>query len=383
MIKIGFISKSNPLNWNGWSGTIHKLYESIELTGICEPYWIPVKKSPLCRCTIELFSGYAKLRGKQIAAMDFIPIAKQLSNSIDPELINRADILFIPAECAYSYSLNTTKPIIYLTDVTVKILFNYYPELTNVLKSNMNQGNAIEQRALSKATKVICSSAWAQNSIINDYHIPKEKVSVIEFGANIDEADIAPHQTQQKDRIDILFNGVKWERKGGDIAVETCRILNQEGIKVTLHIVGIKKLDKDIQALPFVDYIGYLNKNDQSQYKRLINLMTLCDLLLLPTKAEASAIVFCEASAFELPVFTYDTGGISNYVINGVNGYRLDLNCTGKDFAAKIKTCINHNEFEKLRQGCRTTYKQKLNWNVWGQQFKQIVTSIICPPSQS
>ena len=53
--------------------------------------------------------------------------------------------------------------------------------------------------------------------------------------------------------------------------------------------------------------------------------MSSSDILLLPTQAECAGIVFVEASAYSMPIFTHDTGGISNYVINGINGYRLPL----------------------------------------------------------
>ena len=34
-----------------------------------------------------------------------------------------------------------------------------------------------------------------------------------------------------------------------------------------------------------------------------------------------------------MPVFTYDTGGIGNYVIDGYNGYRLRLGASANDFS--------------------------------------------------
>ena len=37
----------------------------------------------------------------------------------------------------------------------------------------------------------------------------------------------------------------------------------------------------------------------------------------------------------ESPVITYDTGGVGNYVINGLNGYRLPLSSDAKDFRIK------------------------------------------------
>ena len=107
-----------------------------------------------------------------------------------------------------------------------------------------------------------------------------------------------------------------------------------------------------------------------------MNLLKTCDLFLLPTRAECAGIVFAEASAFGLPIFTYDTGGVSDYVINGKNGYRLSLNSTGKDFACMIETVITRNKSGMLSEGGRNLYLDRLNWRCWGDRFNQLITNM-------
>ena len=105
--------------------------------------------------------------------------------------------------------------------------------------------------------------------MINDLNQNKEKVHSIEFGANLDKQDILENTFNYTDHLHILFLGVDWERKGGDIALKTCKLLNDNGIKTTLHIVGIKNLDDEVAKLPFVDNIGFLDsklKNDTIEY---------------------------------------------------------------------------------------------------------------------
>ena len=41
-----------------------------------------------------------------------------------------------------------------------------------------------------------------------------------------------------QDRIDLLFLGRDWERKGGPLAVEVTRLLREAGVAATLHVVG-------------------------------------------------------------------------------------------------------------------------------------------------
>lgn len=68
--------------------------------------------------------------------------------------------------------------------------------------------------------------------------------------------------------------------------------------------------------------------------------------------------LFCEASAYSLPIITYDTGGVGDYVINGKNGYRLPLEASGKDFANKIIDILHDEaELEKMQKCARTMYE--------------------------
>jgi eps10P len=104
--------------------------------------------------------------------------------------------------------------------------------------------------------------------------------------------------------------------------------------------------------------------------------MSSSDILLLPTQAECAGIVFVEASAYSMPIFTYDTGGISNYVINGINGYRLPLKSDSYEFASKIENCIKSGELSLMQEYAANLYKEKLNWAHWSKRFKKIIDNI-------
>lgn len=82
------------------------------------------------------------------------------------------------------------------------------------------------------------------------------------------------------------------------MAVEAVKWLNENDISTTLHIIGIRKLDADIVSLPFVENIGFLNKNNKGDYDKLVRTIKTSHLLLLPTQAECAGIAFVEASAY-------------------------------------------------------------------------------------
>ena len=174
-------------------------------------------------------------------------------------------------------------------------------------------------------------------------------------------------------KVNILFSGVEWGRKGGDVAVETVRLLNEQGIEARLVIAGIKELPQQYHGLPYIEYVGFLNKNNPEQYRRYVKLWQEANLFLLPTQAECSAIVYCEASAYGVPIFTYDTGGTGDYVIDGVNGYKLPPTATAADFAACIRRNLNAASLQALHEGGLRLYKEKLSWSAWSRRFREIM----------
>ena len=373
-MKIGYIGWFNPQDRKSLSGTPYKICKSLESMGY-EIKWIPVKQSLIYKLYSKYITVKKRILGKNINVSHSLRGAILQSKTIDKNQFEDCDILFAPFASEALYCIKTKKPIIYLSDATYNIMVDYY--FKNLSKSSIREGDRVEQRALDLASSIIVSSDWAYNSVINNYHQPKRKVHVIEFGANIDDKDIIQHKFEFDGHLNLLFLGVDWQRKGGRIAVDACRWLNENGTPATLYIVGIKDLDENTKCLPYVKDLGFLNNNIPEQYRILVDTIKKCHCLLLPTLAECSAIAFCESSANGLPVFSHDTGGVKNYVYDGENGYLLPLGSDGKDFGKKIKECLISGELERMSEIAKLVYKEKLNWNVWAKRVNVILEELL------
>lgn len=379
MITIGLLSKDNPEDRFAWSGTLFKMYRHLN-TENSRCIWIPIKSSVSSRIYQFLLRCFCKLLRRNASLIHTKYVAKDFARSIDSTLMQVCDVLLAPGTPYVAY-LNTDKPIVVFSDATFACLYNYYPSCSNFFHFNILDGNAIEKRALQNATYIVFSSNWAKHSAEYDYLIDNAKISVVKFGANVDEKDISPlvdrFSRVTDGLLDVLFLGVEWERKGGDIAVETVRILNEQGISARLHIVGIRNLDSNIESLPYIDNHGFLNKNNPTEYKEIVRLLNSTHILLLPTVAECSSIAFVEASNFGLPIFTYDTGGVSDYVLNHENGVCLPLSATPSDFASVIMFSIENDLLSKMSSNGIDICNSVLNWNNWGKEMLNILNAVI------
>lgn len=366
---IGYVSVANPFeDRKAWSGTIFKIREGLENAGY-NVVWIPIKLGFLYRFA-NILSRFIYGKGPREHG-NFLTWIRAVSTSW--ELIGTCDYLFFPGDCQITKYRKVDKPIIYYSDATFKQMIGYYwKDLSGLL---LREGDRNERIANDNSTIIIKSSHWAINSVVTDYQQKTSKCHVLEFGANIDERDIVKTDIYHGGPVNILFSGVEWERKGADIAIDTVKELNRKGVEAKLFLVGIKEenIPEKYKNISCVDYIGFLNKNIPEQYQKLITIMGRCNLFLLPTKAACAGIVLCEASAFGLPIFTFDTGGIGNYVIDGMNGYKLTMDADANAFATKIKEAIETNELLKLREGCLNFYEEKLNWKAWANNFKKLM----------
>lgn len=378
MKKVGFVCSTNPFaDRVAWSGTIYKLRDAIELAGF-EVTWIPY--DPLYKIDSwknKLNSLYWEKRKrfthKYVLEGDLsMANAKRYAQSIDLKKVEECDCLFFPTGGQISYYLKTDVPIIYHSDATVPLMIDYY--WYDIDKSFLRIAQRLDKFAARKSFINIRSSQWAIDSVINDYKCDKSKCFVLEFGANIDSKDITPNPSYERGRLNILFSGVDWKRKGGDIAVETVRLLRGKGMDVHLLIVGIKELPIQYKDIDYIEYYGFLNKNKPDDYKMYIQLYKQSHLFILPTKAECSAIVFSEAAAFGIPCYTFATGGTANYVINDYNGYAFPQGSSPQDFADKIYSDIKDGKMKNYHDNALILCKEKLSWEAWARQFKKLMS---------
>lgn len=372
---IGYICESNPFtDCNAWSGTIYNIRKSIENAGF-EVIWIPFSTNTrLVRLSEKLRWKLYYLCGKKniLGGVHFLPEVYGYARSIEKNrLLKKCDVLFFPRGGQVGLFLKTDKPIIYYSDATAYVMVDYY--WSNCHPLSVKMACFIEKKASQKATLNIRSSQWAANSVINDCKCDSSRSLVLEFGANLDSKDIQPIDPYKNGQLQVLFSGVDWKRKGGDIAVETVRLLREKGFEAILHVVGIRELPSYCRHYDFIVFHGFLNKKETADYQKYIELFRNCHIMLLPTLAECSAIVYCEAAGFGMPTYTYATGGTQNYVVNGINGYTLSPDKGANDFSDVIIHDIIHNNMKSLHEGAMNLYSEKLSWSAWSKRFRSII----------
>jgi glycosyltransferase involved in cell wall biosynthesis len=357
-----------------WSGAIHSMFMAIEKKWGSVTYLGPnASGHDLFGKTCNVLSR--ALFHKQYNYRHCIAKSIRFGGILNRKLAHEQfDCIVAPAASTEIACLQTNIPIIYIIDATFSLVVDYYSEYSGLSAVSIKEGNWIERAALKKSSVIICTSQWARQSAMDSYGIDEAKLSIIPFGANIENIPSAEEIKAKKNsgRCQLLFLGVDWERKGGSIAFDTLCELDKIGVAAELVVCGCTPpahyTHKAMRIIPFLD------KTAAADMKKLYELFSLTDFLLLPTRAEGFGIVFCEANAFGVPAITSDTGGVSGAVTNGENGYRLPLSATGAEYARLIADIyLDDHRYKKLSQTSREKFEKQLNWDAWATSLREII----------
>ncbi|MCI0395817.1 MAG: glycosyltransferase family 4 protein [Chloroflexi bacterium] len=264
----------------------------------------------------------------------------------------------------------TEKPLVLYTDVM--ITYNYaerklpQARLSNLSPLSLWLCRQTIRQGIKRADLCVFPVQWVADEALK-YHPAGQKVRVIPFGANIIDPGPAVAagrnlaQAIEQNRIDLLFVGKDWARKGGDVAVAVTAELHRRGIQATLHCVGSTPSSPVDET--FVRRYGLLDKANEQQRKQLYDLYRCCDAFILPSSSEGFVIVALEAAAFGLPSLAYWAMGVTDAVKDDQSGLLFPLGAPAETFAEAIAGWLQDPAaYSRLATGARAYYENSVNW---------------------
>jgi glycosyltransferase involved in cell wall biosynthesis len=334
---------------------------------------------PVILYVLKVFNKISKkLFHRHIDVMHSIMLSKKFA-SIERRKLAKVnpDFIFAPAASVEIAFLETDVPIIFSSDATLTLVLEYYPEYSNWWPRLRANSQKVEAEAFRRANVLLFSSSWAARSAVRDYQIDEKRARAVPYGANIEAAPPREQILQKKkgDVCRLLFLGVSWSRKGGSLAFAALQELTALGVNAELVVCGC--VPPEGVTHPKMKVIPFLNKDNPAEYQVYQKLMSECNFLFVPTRAESFGIVFCEAGAYGLPVISTRTGGVPDIVRDGENGYLLSLEADGKEYAAIIHQIFSDDErYYKLVRSSRDSYDERLSWAAWASKVNEAIKDL-------
>jgi len=373
-LKIAFLTSTDPTDKTAWSGIHFQMFQSLKKLA---PETVAIGPAPdiIPRGIVFLLNRFFELiMKKRYNKAQNLILSWWYAVFFSFKLWNKKyDLLFVPVGSTQIAFLKTKLPIYSYGDTSFSQIEGYYPEFSNLVGLSRWESELIEKRAQKKADVKMYASQWAAKHVVEHYNDNSSgQPYVIPFGANIERESIPAFNTKKlNDPVcRLLFIGVDWERKGGQIALDTLIYLNNKGIHTKLTVIGCIPPTKH----PQMHVIPFLNKNKSEDYQEFIRIFQESHFFILPTRAECAGIVYAEASAFSVPSLATNTGGVSSVVKNGENGFLFNMDASAEEYAQVIEELfLNKKRYLTFAEQARKCYLNELNWTHWGTEVIKIM----------
>jgi len=376
-MKILYLSYENSDGIKTWSGTTKSIRDFLAVDN--DIITLDNLKQPI-DILFKLYSKLFYLFGYRTDYNRNNLFIKLISKRINKKLKSLDfDLVFAPGTLFISY-LTTNKPIVVWADATFADLVETYPQYSKLPNWQLKSGHKLESKALNNAAKVIFAASWCLDSATNYYNIEKEKLEVIPFGSNI-KNDLSANdiinyaKSKDKNKINLMFIGADWDKKGGDILLDIYSELKKLNPSYELDIVGSKPNNPvDIVGVRFH---GFLDKSKKAKKEKLDSIFKKSHYFILPSKAEAFGIVVCEANSYGLPVFANCVGGFKDTVKSGINGELFDIKENPKLIAAKINDSISKGRYETKSLNSFNHYENNFRWETSIEKINKLLKELV------
>ncbi|MCC6730429.1 MAG: glycosyltransferase family 4 protein [Chthonomonadales bacterium] len=175
--------------------------------------------------------------------------------------------------------------------------------------------NRLTRRTFGAAAHLVSWSHWAKRSLVADYAIPEDRVTVIPPGVDMDRWRCVREEAAGGRPVRLLFVGGNFRRKGGAVLLDAFRA--RLAAHCTLDIVTREPVDA--AGVPGVCVHRGLSSNDPA----LLALYRHADAFVFPTLGDCLPIAVMEAMAASLPVVATTVGALEEAVVDGETGFLL------------------------------------------------------------
>jgi glycosyltransferase involved in cell wall biosynthesis len=366
-MRIGLIGLDDPQSIHSYSGTPYFMAQALKRRGCQIAFFLHLRKrdASLLHLRARLTR---RLTGKHIITEREPEIARHYPEQISQALTEHEADVVLGTSSFYTITKDTCVPSVFWGDTTVAGVIDQYRYYKNVTKRSLLHCHNLEQTALSNCTLAVFSNQWAADVARSHYSFDERKLRVIPYGANLfttpEPADIDTYiNGRDGNRIELLFVGLDWERKGAQIAVDAVSAMRRLGADARLTLVGC--VPPSGVCLPdYVKVIAKVDKSTEDGQRVLTRLYSQSHLLILPSRAECAAVSLAEASTYAVPSLSTDVGGNSTLVKNGINGYLLPLEAGPSEYAQCALEVLN--EPTRYAAMCWRSFERaraELNWD--------------------
>jgi glycogen(starch) synthase len=222
-----------------------------------------------------------------------------------------------------------------------------------------------------EAWRVICCSNYMKDELRFVFQLPEDKIRILPNGVDIEQlsvdGDVSDFRLRYAvpDQRIICFVGRLVREKGVDTLIEAAPAVLSRHPEVKFVIAGngpyedaLRRMTWDRGLYEKVQFAGYVDKQTRNK------LYKASDIAVFPSFYEPFGIVALEAMAARVPVVVSDVGGLSEIVVDGIDGYKVPPGNAGALADGILSLLDNPSMASRMCQKAFYKVQEAYNWDM-------------------
>ncbi|HEY3284665.1 MAG TPA: glycosyltransferase family 4 protein [Armatimonadota bacterium] len=294
-----------------WSGTPRNLISALEGLGA---EVVPVAAGPTSPLAWKALRAASKLRRHDVA---FNPAFRRWVGRRTEHLLRGAGVdaaLHVCSTSTLPPAGGGLRHALYC-DSTWRRMSAQMPRF-RVSRTTARRVDERERAAYARFDHLFTISEMARDSLIDDYGLPADRVTVVGTG----RGRIEPYHGEKDYSSGIVLFACKhaFDQKGGPLLLEGFRLAQRRLPGLSLVVVGPKELEARVAGVPGVRVTGFL------PWEELQELFHTASLFAMPAPYEPWGLVYLEALACRTPLLGLNRNAMPELTGQGRFGFLVD-----------------------------------------------------------
>ncbi|MBD3884961.1 glycosyltransferase [Phormidium tenue FACHB-886] len=162
-------------------------------------------------------------------------------------------------------------------------------------------------------------------------------------------------QAERNNKVLVFLGRLGFEKRV-DLLIAAFARLKHSQPNCSLLIVGdgpadvVSQLKRLAEPISNIHFTGFLLGDEKA------NVLASCDVFCSPSPYETFGLTVVEAMASGVPVVTVDSGAVSEYLVDGMNGYLVPPN-DAVELADRLAEVLSHSNTDLIQRALRDARK--------------------------
>ena len=225
---------------------------------------------------------------------------------------------------------------------------------------------AMERRAYEQAAHICVRSHLVLSSLVEDYGISRDKISVVGGGANFSPLPHRISRTEQPSQ-NLLFIGKDFFRKGGDLLIQAFEQLQHDFPMARLTLITDLPQNVNLPA-------GVVHQPPTWDREIIASAYANASIFVLPSRLETWGDVLLEAMSFALPCVGVQSDAMEDIVVDHLTGILVPPSDPDALAAALRNLLENPQVSQEYGLNGRERIEKTLNWPHVARELTEVLS---------